>query len=81
MLQCVVTEHILADEFSKLAKELNLVGDNGEVCKIEDEHEDEDEHHEDEDEHHEEEDHDEGWMFFLAAKINRWLHLLYILFV
>jgi len=37
-LQCAVTEHILAHEFTELAEKLSLTGPDGVVCVAEDEH-------------------------------------------
>ena len=49
-LQCVITEHVLAHEFSELAEEMSLTDGSGELCLVEEE---EGEHgHEEEGEEH-----------------------------
>ena len=39
MIQCLVTDHILAHEFTELAEELSLTDGDGEVCHVEEEEE------------------------------------------
>ena len=59
-LQCVITEHVLAHEFSELAEEMSLTDGDGELCLIEEE-EGEHGHEEEEEEHgHEEEGEEHG---------------------
>ena len=45
-----MTSHNLADEFSELAEEMGLVGEDRELCRVEEE--EGEEHHEDEGEEH-----------------------------
>ena len=55
-LQCAITEHVLAHEFSELAEEMSLTGGDGELCLVEEgehrhEEEGEEHGHEEEEEH------------------------------
>ena len=47
-----MTSHNLADEFSELAEEMGLVGEDGEPCRVEEEEGEEHEEHKDEGEEH-----------------------------
>ena len=57
MLQCGITEHVLAHEFTELAEEMSLTDGNGELCIVEEEgehgHEGEEHGHEGEEHGHE----------------------------
>ena len=47
-LQCAITDHVLAHEFSELAEEMSLTDGSGELCIFEEEehgHEEEGEEH------------------------------------
>ena len=68
-MQCVITEHVLAHEFSELAEEMSLTDGDGELCLVEEEgeehgHEGEEHGHEGEEHGHEGEEHghEEEWL-------------------